>query len=87
MAFPQSDVRALLDRWSEAVRSKDLERLMELGMLEKLKRGGVTEVLAIAVLMHYAWLKYNEVVNLRLIARAQARHLPSGRVREEVLFA
>jgi vacuolar-type H+-ATPase subunit C/Vma6 len=60
---------------------------MELAMLSKLKRGSVTEVLSIAVLMHFVWMKYNEVVNLRLIARAQARHLPSGRVREEVLFA
>jgi uncharacterized protein (TIGR02246 family) len=30
MASPQPEVRALLDRWSEAIRGKDIERLMAL---------------------------------------------------------
>ena len=30
MASPQSEVRALLDRWSEAARNKDIDRLMAL---------------------------------------------------------
>ena len=30
MASPQSEVRALLDRWSEAIRLKDIDRLMSL---------------------------------------------------------
>jgi vacuolar-type H+-ATPase subunit C/Vma6 len=84
---PYREAEEALFQYTQRHQFAPLERLMELGMLEKLKRSGVTEVLAISVLMHYVWLKYNEVVNLRLIARAQARHLPSGRVREEVLFA
>lgn len=30
MASPQSEVRALLDRWSDAARTKDIDRLMAL---------------------------------------------------------
>ena len=41
--------------------------------------------LGIAVLMRYAWLKYNEVMNLRMISRGLAVHLPKSRIEEEVL--
>lgn len=87
MRTPYSEIEEALFQYTQRRMFAPLERLLELAMLAKLKRGAVKEVLSIAVLMHYAWLKYNEAVNLRLIARGQARHLPSGRVREEVLFA
>jgi vacuolar-type H+-ATPase subunit C/Vma6 len=41
--------------------------------------------LTVAILTYYAWAKFNEVINLRLIARGHARHLPAGRVREEMV--
>lgn len=87
MQTPYREIEEALFQYTQRHMFAPLERLLELAMLARLKRGAVTEVLSIAVLMHYAWLKFNEVVNLRLIARGQARHLPSGRVREEVLFA
>ena len=87
MHTPYREIEEALFQYTQRHMFAPLERLLELAMLTKLKRGAVTEVLSIAVLMNYAWLKYNEVVNLRLIVRGQARHLPSGRVREEVLFA
>jgi vacuolar-type H+-ATPase subunit C/Vma6 len=43
--------------------------------------------MSFAVLMHYAWAKYNEVVNLRLIARGAAARLPLGKIREEMMHA
>ena len=37
--------------------------------------------------MNYVWMKYNEVINLRLIARGLAGSIPMGRVRDELYFA
>lgn len=84
---PYREIEDALGQSAQRHRFAPLERVLEFAMLSNLKRGAVTEVLSIAVLMHYVWLKYNEVVNLRLIARGQAKHLPSVRVREEVFFA
>jgi vacuolar-type H+-ATPase subunit C/Vma6 len=64
-----------------------MERLFELFIITYLRREARVRVLSLAVLMHYAWLKHNEVTNLRLIAQGEARHLPRGRIREEVLYA
>ena len=63
-----------------------IERYFELTLMRELRRMARRSPLSIAILMDYAWLKYNEVTNLRLIARGEARHLPRGRVREELLF-
>jgi len=64
-----------------------LERLFERRLTEDVRSMARTNIFSIAVLMLYAWLKYNEVLNLRLIARAVARHLPLNRVREELVYA
>lgn len=63
-----------------------LERLLEGAIVRELRRMATARVLSLAVLMYYAWLKNNEVVNLRVIARGEARHLPRGRVREELMY-
>ena len=53
-------------------------------MMKQIRRLALKSVFGIGVFMDYAWLKYNEAVNLRLIARGVAGHLPAGRVREEL---
>jgi vacuolar-type H+-ATPase subunit C/Vma6 len=63
-----------------------MDRMMEQLMIQFLARATRESVMSLAVLMQYAWLKYNEVINLRMIARGEARHLPAGRVREELLY-
>lgn len=63
-----------------------LERAFELAMLERLTRASQQNVLSIAVLMRYAWLKYNEVMNIRMIARGADVHLPKSRIQEEVVY-
>ncbi|MFP6582601.1 MAG: V-type ATPase subunit [Candidatus Hydrogenedentota bacterium] len=63
-----------------------LERAFELGILGKLKSASQQNALSIAVLMRYAWLKYNEVMNIRMIARGAAVHLPKSRIQEEVVY-
>ena len=70
-----------------ANRLSPMERLFEHVFIRELGRLSRTHVLSIAILLHYTWLKYNEVINLRVIARGGANHLPKGRVREEILYA
>jgi len=69
------------------LRFSPLERVFDSLLIRHLKRQSHIHVMSIAVLMHYTWLKYNEVVNLRLIARGVASKLPRGRIREEVVYA
>ncbi len=63
-----------------------MERYFEWLLLKQLKQLARQHSLSIAVVMYYMWAKYNEVVNLRLIARGKARHLPTGQVREEIFY-
>jgi vacuolar-type H+-ATPase subunit C/Vma6 len=62
------------------------ERFSEMAILQRLKRAAQHEGLGIALLMHYAWLKYNEVMNLRMIARGLDIHLAPSRIREELVY-
>jgi ATP synthase A1 C subunit len=64
-----------------------MERYFDRFILKTIHRCALRNVSSIAALMHYCWLKYNEVLNIRLIARGEARLLPRGRVKEEMLYA
>ena len=68
-------------------RFSPFERMFERLMMAWLIRNARGQSFGIAVVMSYTWLKYNEAMNLRMIALGEARHLPRGRVREEVFFA
>lgn len=68
-------------------RFSGIQRLFDQLLITRLRKMACRYVLSIAVLMSYAWLKYNEALNLRLIARGVVRHLPRGRVREGVIYA
>lgn len=81
------DLAALLVPYLEAGRFSGVERLFEKHLTTEIQRLARSDVFSVAVLMHYAWLKYNEVLNIRLIARGASRHLPQARVREELVFA
>lgn len=76
-----------LAQFVQTNRYAPIDRMMEMMMIQFLGRMSRENIMSVAILMHFAWLKYNEVVNLRMIARGEARHLPRGRVREEVLHA
>jgi ATP synthase A1 C subunit len=81
------DLSEQLYRFMQAGQFSGLERLFEGRLIGEVRSMARTNIFSIAVLMLYAWLKYNEVLNLRLIARAVARHLPQARVREELIYA
>jgi len=64
-----------------------LDRLFDLFFITALRRMARRHALGLAVVMSYLWLKHNEAMNLRMLARGEARHLPRGRVREELIYA
>ena len=76
-----------LKAFSQTGHFSRLERAFDLLMLAKLKRASLQGSLSIAVLMRFAWLKYNEVMNIRMISRGASVHLPKSRIQEEVLYA
>jgi V/A-type H+/Na+-transporting ATPase subunit C len=71
---------------AQSGRFAQIERLFDRQLLHQLRTAARVNVLSIAVFMEYAWLKYNEVVNLRLAARGEERHVPKGRIREEMIY-
>ena len=75
-----------LKAFSQTGHFSRLERAFDLLMLAKLKRASLQGSLSIAVLMRFAWLKYNEVMNIRMISRGASVHLPKSRIQEEVLY-
>jgi len=67
-------------------RFSPVERYFERIMMREIRKRSRAQVFSLAVLIDYVWLKYNEVVNLRLIARGLSGSLPVGRVKEELYF-
>jgi V/A-type H+-transporting ATPase subunit C len=65
-------------------RFSPMARFFDRLLMRAIRRSARTEVFGIAVMMDYVWLKYNEVINLRLVARGLAGNLPPGRVRDEL---
>lgn len=63
-----------------------VERFFERILIRQIRIEARSNAFGIAVMMDYVWLKYNEVVNLRLIARGLTGHIPPGRVRSELYF-
>lgn len=80
-------VQEMLYMFVQSARFSPMDRMFDLILIRQLGRESRNHFLSIAVLMQYAWLKYNEAVNLRLIARGKANRLPRGRVREEMMYA
>lgn len=65
-------------------RFSPMERYFERVLMKNVRQSARNNVFGIGVMMDYVWMKYNEVINLRLIARGLAGNLPSGRVRDEL---
>ncbi len=82
-----STLREMLFMFVQSARFSPMDRMFDLILIRHLGRQARVQFLSIAGLMQYAWLKYNEAVNLRLIARGEANRLPRGRVREEMMYA
>jgi vacuolar-type H+-ATPase subunit C/Vma6 len=79
------DMAGALTSFSQTGKFSLLERKFELAFLDRLRQAAQSNSMGLAVLMRYAWLKYNEVMNVRMIARGLSVHLPKTRIEEEVL--
>ena len=65
-------------------RFSPMERFFERLLMHNVRQSARNDVFGIGVMMDYVWLKYNEAINLRLVARGLAGNLPVGRVRDEL---
>ena len=83
---PYSDLVDELYELVQTHRFAPVERFFERILIRQIRREARSNAFGIAVMMDYVWLKYNEVVNLRLIARGLTGHIPKGRVKSELYF-
>lgn len=75
-----------LIKFIQTNRFAPVERTFDRLVATQLRRLALRDVFGIGVVMDYVWLKFNEGVNLRLIARGLAGSVPMGRVREELFL-
>ena len=73
--------------FSETGKVSILERLLEEILIRRGIKMGRQDPLSIGVAIEYIWRKYNEFVNLRLLARCKSVGMPAGAIREELIFA
>lgn len=83
---PYGDMAEALAAFAQTGRFSALERQFELKFIERLRRAVQRQNIGLASLLRYAWLKYNEVTNLRIIAHGVAAHLPKARLEQELLY-
>jgi len=79
-------VAAELLEFVKARRLAAIDRHFERVVIKQTRRLAMQNVFGLGVMMDFVWVKYNEVVNLRLIARALSGHLPKAKVRDELFF-
>lgn len=82
---PYGSMAEALASFAETGRFSDLERQFELDLLDRLRRAVQRQAIGLASLLRYAWLKYNEVTNLRIIAHGIDARLPKARLEQEIL--
>lgn len=75
-----------LFQFLQTKRFAPVERYFDRLISTQLRRLALRDPFGIGVVMDYVWLKFNEGVNLRLIARGLAGSVPTGRVREELFL-
>lgn len=83
---PYGDLVEELGARMQVGRISSLDRLLERMFMTRLRRASLANVFGIGLAMRYTWQKYNEVMNIRLIARGIARDVPQARIREEMVY-
>ena len=82
---PYKELAEDLIAFVQAARFSPMDRHFDKLIIKHLRHESHAHVMSFAAVMHFAWAKYNEVVNVRLIARGAAAKLPLGKVREETM--
>lgn len=81
-----ADLYSGVSYYAETGRFSRLDRAFEGALLGRLKRASQQNPLSLAILMRFAWLKFNEVMNLRMIARGKDVNLPKQVIQEELVY-
>lgn len=82
---PYADLTEGIECYAQTGKFALLDRQFESAFQARLRQGTQQSPLGIATLMRYASLKYNEVVNLRMIAHGIAFQLPHDRIKQEMI--
>lgn len=82
---PYSELTDGIEYYAQTGKFSLLERAFDIALLTRLRQGSQENPLGLAIMMRYAWLKYNEVINLRMIVHGIASNLPRERVMQEIL--
>jgi V/A-type H+-transporting ATPase subunit C len=80
------DMAEALSVFAQTGKFSALERQFESKFLDRLRGAVQRQGVGLASLLRYAWLKYNEVMNLRIIAHGVAARLPKARLEQEMLY-
>jgi V/A-type H+-transporting ATPase subunit C len=79
----------LLKLPQEAFRSEQIsvfEKELEKYLVERGVSRFFGDPLSIAVIVGYIWAKYNEITNIRIIARCKTAHFSEKEIREELIY-
>jgi V/A-type H+-transporting ATPase subunit C len=71
----------------KAEKISGLEKQLDRFLIMKGIGAGRGDPLSVAIAIGYFWAKYNEMTNLRIIARCKTTDMPVERVKEELIYA
>lgn len=75
-----------LSRYQETGSLSALERKLEENLVEKTISMYNKGPLCIGIIIGYIWMKFNEIVNLRIISRCKGMGVPERKIREEIIL-
>jgi len=76
----------VLSRYQETGSLSALERRLEENLVEKAINMYNKGPLCIGIIIGYIWMKFNEIVNLRIISRCKSMGVPERKIREEIIL-
>jgi len=82
-----SVLRSGMDRYKETNSLSVLERKLEEYSVQKAITSYRRGPLCIGIIVGYLWMKFREVVNLRIITRCKLMGMPERKIREEIILA
>jgi len=79
-------LKKVLARYRETGSLSALERRLEENLVEKAINMYNKGALCIGIIIGYFWMKFNEIVNLRIISHCKSRGVPERKIREELIL-
>lgn len=79
-------LKKILPRYQETLSLSALERRLEENLVEKAINMYNKGPLCIGIIIGYLWMKFNEIVNLRIISHCKSMGVPERKIREELIL-